>query len=45
MVFDLVTISFIAAGILMMILNMKLIYSLFPIVNAFFRNSYGESES
>lgn len=42
MVFDLVTISFIAAGILMMILNMKLIYSLFPIVNAFFRKNYGE---
>ncbi|MBQ5448594.1 MAG: HXXEE domain-containing protein [Treponema sp.] len=42
MVFDLVTISFIAVGILMMILNMKLIYSLFPIVNAFFRKSYGE---
>ncbi|MBQ1869824.1 MAG: HXXEE domain-containing protein, partial [Treponema sp.] len=42
MVFDLVTISFIATGILMMILNMKLIYSLFPIVNAFFRKSYGE---
>ncbi|MBO4387706.1 MAG: HXXEE domain-containing protein [Treponema sp.] len=43
MTFDLVTISVIAAGVLMMILNMKLIYSLFPIVNAKFRESYNEA--
>ena len=42
MTFDLVTVSVIVAGVLMMILNMKLIYSLFPIVNAKFRESYNE---
>ena len=37
MSFDFVTIVFIAAGLLMMILNMKLIYTLFPIFNKPFR--------
>ena len=33
MIFDTVTIVFIIAGLLMMILNMKLIYKLFPVFN------------
>ena len=35
--FDVVTISFIVVGLLMMILNMKLIYHLFPVFNKPFR--------
>ena len=35
--FDVVTISFIVVGLLMMILNMKLIYRLFPVFNKLFR--------
>jgi len=37
MTFDAVTISFIVVGLLMMILNMKLIYRLFPVFNKPFR--------
>ena len=37
MTFDFVTIVFIAVGVLMMILNMKLIYHLFPVFNKPFR--------
>ena len=37
MTFDLVTIVFIVAGLVMMILNMKLIYRLFPVFNKPFK--------